>query len=237
MFPLPLFPTIPDDLESMDSRRSVQHMNTFMKNTLIRGVNNIYETACLVNNGKLAYDFLRYAITVLDMLRLHIEGDQMFFIRRNAQDTSLIDFLGIAGSYASEFSVLHDAVKDLQQKLQSWTTSPETYSCMNVRHSLETFAEPMLQSMASQRKLLGKDYMMKFSAEAELRDMITDMSVLLPFVLSHHDPATSAHWPSVAPEGLKLVPDFVNKDPMCWNFAPLDPITKQKRINRTLLSV
>jgi len=51
-------------------------MNTFMKNTLIRGVNNIYETAHFVNNDndKLAYHFLRYVIVVFDMLRLRIEG-------------------------------------------------------------------------------------------------------------------------------------------------------------------
>jgi len=104
----------------------------------------------------------------------------------------------------------------------------------------------MLQSMAKQRKALDKDSLMKFSAEAELRDMTTgnlnwlashsDMSVLLPFVLSHHDPATSAHWPSVAPEGLKLVPDFVNKDPMCWKFAPVDPVTQQRHFDGSTLS-
>ncbi|GLB37334.1 hypothetical protein LshimejAT787_0403850 [Lyophyllum shimeji] len=247
MFPLPLFPTIADDLEAMDSRQSVQHMNTFMKNTLIRGVNNVYDTASHVNNDRLAYHFLRYATVVFDILRVHIEGDQKFFSTKNAKGTSLVDFLGIADSYAAEFSVLYSAVQGMQKKLQSWIKCPATYSSVEFRKTLETFSKPMLQSMTNQRKALDRGHMMKFCAEPEMRGMITDnlhwlashsdVAVLLPFVLSHHDPATSARWPNVAPEGLKLVPEFVNKDPICWAFARFDPITKQKRSSRTLPSV
>ncbi|KAF8070374.1 hypothetical protein FPV67DRAFT_1016960 [Lyophyllum atratum] len=245
MFPLPLFPTVAVDLEGMDSRSSVQHMNTFMKNTLIRGVNNIYQTAPHVNNKSLVDPFLRYAIIVCDMLSLHLQGDQMFFTKGNAQNKSLVDFLGITAPYATESSALQNILKHMLEKLHSWTKTPGAYSYVDLQLSLKVLGTPMLQSMASQRNALNKDSLMKFVAEAELRDMITDnliwlashsdMSLLLPFVLSHHDPATSEHWPNVAPEGLGLVPDFVHKDLACWGFAPIDPITRQKRSNSSTL--
>lgn len=31
------------------------------------------------------------------------------------------------------------------------------------------------------------------------------------FVLSHHDPASSVHWPSVTPEGLEVIPQLVQE--------------------------
>ncbi|KAF5385774.1 hypothetical protein D9615_002333 [Tricholomella constricta] len=193
------------------------YINQHPQNALIRGVNSIYEAAPLANKGKLAAPFLRYVIMVSDMLRLHLEGDQMFFTRRNTQGKSIVDFLGIAESHSNNFSGLFTFLTGLQQKLKSWNKSPETYSYIDLRGSLGTLGPLMLRSMESQAKNLI--WLASHS----------DMAVLLPFVLSHHDPVTSAKWPTVAPEGLKMVPGFVKKDTPCWEFAPFDPVTKQRR--------
>ncbi|KAG5651002.1 hypothetical protein H0H81_010261 [Sphagnurus paluster] len=108
-----------------------------MKNTLIRGVNNIYATAQFASTKSLTTPFLRYTLAVCNMLCVHVQGphltcpaypstdtipgDQMFSTLRNAHGKSLVDFLGTADSYAQESSALLEFIKGLESMLLSWT--------------------------------------------------------------------------------------------------------------------
>ncbi|KAI6007664.1 hypothetical protein F5J12DRAFT_829720 [Pisolithus orientalis] len=70
----------------------------------------------------------------------------------------------------------------------------------------------------------------------------SDMTFLLPFVISHHDPNTS-YWPPVQEQGMQALPvllkaheervsvsmalfPFHALSSRCWQFAPFDPLTR-----------
>ncbi|KAG5646846.1 hypothetical protein DXG03_002223 [Asterophora parasitica] len=149
-----------------------------MKNTLIRGVNNVYSTAPLVTNNKFTPPFLRYVVIVIEILRLHLEGDQLFFTKINVQGKSIVDVLGIANSYLKDYAALLAFLQGMQQMLQKWTKTPQKFSPGDLQGSLGTLSSLMLRHMESQRKALSKDYLMKYCSDKELRDMITGESAL-----------------------------------------------------------
>lgn len=56
-----------------------------------------------------------------------------------------------------------------------------------------------------------------------------DLPFLLPFILSHHDRATSKFWPPTTPEGWAALPAFMKVHAGFWDFVPFDPTTGAKR--------
>lgn len=79
-YPLPVLPSIPDDLENLDSRYALPHLMALMKNTLIRGLNRVYACAPLVIVGQPALlPFLDYVRSLLAQLNVHLEEDATFF--------------------------------------------------------------------------------------------------------------------------------------------------------------
>lgn len=58
----------------------------------------------------------------------------------------------------------------------------------------------------------------------------SDIAVLLPFVLSHHDPRTSKFWPTITAEGLAALPMLVQIHAACWKLAPFDPVSRDAQV-------
>jgi len=47
----------------------------------------------------------------------------------------------------------------------------------------------------------------------------SDMSFLLPFILSHHDHTTSTHWPNIPEHGIKMLPSLMLSHPGYAHFT------------------
>ncbi|KAF9467378.1 hypothetical protein BDZ94DRAFT_1382522 [Collybia nuda] len=255
-FPLPLLPTIPDNLDDMDSRKSIRYINTFMKNALIRGLNNVYTLAELVEDSEtILCSFLDYALVVCDMICLHIEGtqpccDESFFTTPNSEGVALLKILG-KSSNMNDGGKMYNDIKALQQKIYAWKESPSTYSPNLLRMAVIQFAQEVYWKMEKQRgrlpnktqvESMDADVLAKAITDKALRSMIdenlqwlashSDITYLLPFVLSHHDVRTSSYWPSVSPEGLEMVPELVMVHAECWEFAPIDPVTREVKTRK-----
>ncbi|KAG6837795.1 hypothetical protein H0H93_016163 [Arthromyces matolae] len=208
-----------------------------MKNALIRGLNNLHNLAPRVLDNH-RVPFLRYASVVCDILYLHLKGDQLFLSRTNSQGKSLLACSTIEANINQDLSQLLAATSKLRNNIKSWLNAPDSYAPVHLQRSLDAIAALILAGMTNQRLVLDKDNLIQYCpTEAEIREMIHEnllwltseitISILLPFVLSHHDPSTSAYWPAVSPQGRQLVPGFVDQDSACWYFAPFDPITGQ----------
>jgi len=79
-YPLPLLPTIPDNLEDIDARHALPHLMALMKNTFIRGLTRVHACAPLVKPGHSALPpFLNYVFSLLVHLNAHLEEDATFF--------------------------------------------------------------------------------------------------------------------------------------------------------------
>jgi len=80
MFPLPMLATKPVDLDSMDSRDAFPYQLAFMKNTILRALNNIHTLARVFprDDPRLG-PFLEYIIGFCDILVLHVHMDVILF--------------------------------------------------------------------------------------------------------------------------------------------------------------
>jgi len=47
----------------------------------------------------------------------------------------------------------------------------------------------------------------------------SDMTFLLPFILSHHDRTTSAHWPDIHEDGIAMIPALILSHPGYVHFS------------------
>ncbi|TFK44464.1 hypothetical protein BDQ12DRAFT_18561 [Crucibulum laeve] len=237
MTPLKLFPTIPDELEAMDSRLALRYQNIFMKNTLIRGLNTVHEVAPQINpSHPLFQAFMEYAEIVGDMVRLHLEGDEVFFITFNGSGRSLFDILGEECN-PNDFKI-GDQLKALRQVINRWQEDQSTYVPATLQEHIQHLNSTLSTKFWDQINKVKSEYLVSVVSDERLRTMIqdnviwlvthSDMTILLPFILSHHDSKTSAHWPSVTEEGMAAMPELLKVHEGCWKFAPFDPITKQQ---------
>ncbi|KAF8893904.1 hypothetical protein BD779DRAFT_1669423 [Infundibulicybe gibba] len=231
--PLQVLPTIPDNLEVMDSRHSLRYLNTFMKNTLIYGFNRIFQLSPLISGSHPAFQaFLKYVQCYCDILKSHLEGDAMFFTSAGENKKTLRDILGPHSVPKIANNEVLDSLKEIQQSIPAWSKSPASYSCSGFQNMLG-FGTRMAIDMRQQVSAIDGDLLVKAISHEELQKKIkehmewlasrTDIAFLIPyvmsgfhntrpatlrkrnrFVLSHHDPQTSKTWPAVTEEGLIL---------------------------------
>ncbi|KAF6760120.1 hypothetical protein DFP72DRAFT_1166382 [Ephemerocybe angulata] len=244
MYPLALLPVVGDDLEKMDSRTALRYQNTFMKNALIRGLNNVYEYAGSIVDGnhKSFKEFMGYNQVVREMMQLHIDGDNLFFTTPGPNKITIDRILGGAWTSNPHRIKLKDQLNSWDKRVESWSKKPDTYRGSELRSLLDGMQDLVVKGLIElihsvKPELLAKN----FSAE-EMQAMIDDNIVwlatkgnvllLLPFCTSHHDRSTSKFWPSIAPEGLKAIPDMTKENSSVWSLAPFHPVkfTKNPKV-------
>ncbi|KIJ65771.1 hypothetical protein HYDPIDRAFT_109780 [Hydnomerulius pinastri MD-312] len=232
-YPLPLLPSTSVDINAIDSREALPCLMAFMKNTLIRGLNRIFAFSPQVSasDPKLA-PFLDYSRSVIKLLDLNLQGDYIFFTSNSAGE-SLEKALGPACN--PDFIRVRDQLAALDDVLGEWIKNYSLYSVDSLREYL-TFGPLMVSCMQSQLRALAFERISAAVSDKDLREMIqvnvewfasqSDISFLLPFVISHHDPSTSPYWPTVHEQGTEALPSLLKQHQECWQFAPLDPLTR-----------
>ncbi|KAL1742358.1 hypothetical protein HDZ31DRAFT_66051 [Schizophyllum fasciatum] len=241
MFPLATLPLInvPSNLVSEDPRLTLRHINTLMKNDLIRALNSVQSTGASISHAHPTFPaFLDYATRVCDVLESHLEGDETFF---NCKDPriggrSLFDVFGVAD--ALHIAPAIAGIKALRDSVDGWRKSPASYSTGALTDAL-LFAGPMTEGMKKQVAAIRDDVLQKAISVEDMGAMIDenliwftgrfDAAFLVPFVIAHHDPATTTAWPPLGPEAVAALPELVTVHKDLWQFAPFDPLTAAKR--------
>ncbi|KAI6098792.1 hypothetical protein EV401DRAFT_2278615 [Pisolithus croceorrhizus] len=232
-YPLPLLPILSCDIYAIDSRKALPFLMAFMKNAFIRALNHAYTISMRLPSGdpKILH-FLMYAKSVVELLQVHLEGDRLFFTTCS-DGRSLTDVLG--PDCYPDFSGVTEALITLGSILAHWTEVPSTYSSSILQEHLH-FGLSMVSHMRDQVEYLTFERISVAISDDDLHRMIqaniewltlhSDMSFLLPFVISHHDPSTSSYWPPVQEQGIQALPTLLKAHEGCWQFAPFDPLTR-----------
>ncbi|KAG1740771.1 uncharacterized protein EDB91DRAFT_1081859 [Suillus paluster] len=229
-YPLPLLPSIPDDLENLDARQALPHLMALMKNTLIRGLNRIHACAPLVIIGHPALPpFLDYVHSLLVQLDVHLEEDAAFFSANALAE--------IATSDANpDTKTIRESIISLTSLVSTWINDDSTY-CSSALCDGLSFGPPLVVVMQAQIKMLTPTLLSSIISHLDLLELIkgsvgrvserSDITFLLPFVVSHHDHTTSTHWPKIPEDGIETLPTLILSHPGCWQFAPFNPITRE----------
>ncbi|KAG0694746.1 hypothetical protein DFH29DRAFT_814997 [Suillus ampliporus] len=252
-YPLPLLPSIPDDLENLDTRHALPHLMALMKNTLIRGLNRIHACAPLVIIGHPALPpFLDYVRSLLVQLDVHLEEDATFF--------SANALAAIATSDANpDTQTIRESIVSLTSLVSTWINvgvslsfrsqfitreQDDTFYCPSTLCDGLSFGPALVAVMQAQIKTLTPTLLDSIISRLDLFELITssvnrvgersDMTFLLPFVVSHHDHTTSTHWPKIPEDGIEAFPTLILSHPGCWQFAPFNPITRE---TQSLISI
>lgn len=145
----PLLPIISDDLASLDPRVALRYQNTFMKNALIRGLNDIYLAASTINDGEHPNfrEFMEYAQMVCEMIKLHLRGDDVFFTTPNSDGQSLTDILGEDCTLPSTIAL---QISSLDEMIHSWNKCPSSYTPSELVDFLQNIEEPIVTGMRKQ---------------------------------------------------------------------------------------
>ncbi|KAF9482202.1 hypothetical protein BDN70DRAFT_930180 [Pholiota conissans] len=232
MFPLPLLNTVPDNLEKMRARTALQYQNAFMKNTLVRALNNIYDAAPRVKSSHPAFaSFMGYIEMVCDVASLHIQGDEVFAQSLAQHCKSYRWPTNKSGPAAL------NALKSLRHTASDWKKDGRSYNAGHIQKSLNGMEAVLLEVVHKQVPKFSGDAVPSTISDDKISELVTenmvwlmtnsDVHILVPFCMTHHDVKTSKHWPPVTEEGVQAMPDLVKEFASHWTFAPFDPITRR----------
>ncbi|KAJ8591599.1 hypothetical protein M405DRAFT_814116 [Rhizopogon salebrosus TDB-379] len=231
-YPLPLLPSIPDDLENIDARHALPHLMALMKNTFIRGLNRIHACAPLITTHHPALPpFLDYVRSLLMHLNVHLEEDATFF------STSALAEI-VTSEANPDTEAIRESIASLLSLVSDWIKDESTY-CSSILCDGLSFGTRLVAVMQVQIKVLTPALLSSIISHSDLLELITgsvgrigehsDMTFLLPFVLSHHDHATSTYWPNIHKDGIAMLPTLILGHPGCWQFAPFNPLTRENQ--------
>ncbi|KAF8160881.1 hypothetical protein B0H34DRAFT_806320 [Crassisporium funariophilum] len=235
MFPLALLPTIPDSLEKMQAGQELRYQNTFMKNALIRALNIVYDIAGTFKVGSQPSfnQFMDYAGIVCDMMSLHLKGDEVFVKALSEQCKS---FRSVS---SKDVAKVRDALGSLRRYIGDWNKDIRSYQQKRLLDCLKGLEAPLSELLHNQVKSFSSDAVTRGISDKILKAMIkenmiwlggnSDISILLPFCMSHHDTHTSKYWPPITKEAINAMPELVKSHSTLWRFAPFDPVTRQRK--------
>ncbi|KJA20014.1 hypothetical protein HYPSUDRAFT_189180 [Hypholoma sublateritium FD-334 SS-4] len=233
MFPLPLIPTVPDDLAKMNARRALPQQNSFMKNALIRALNGIYEYAPRASPAQPAFGaFMEYIEIVCDMTALHIQGDEIF---SNSLSSHCKAYQGPSKRHSSmaqnELSSFRRLACDWKKNGGKSYQASQIHSALNgmegvlievLHKQVPKFTEAAVPASISDEQMLGliTDNMVWLTSNSEI-------CILLPFCMAHHDVRMSKYWPPVNLDAIQAMPELVEQNKSLWKFSPFDPISRR----------
>ncbi|KAJ2931298.1 hypothetical protein H1R20_g5828, partial [Candolleomyces eurysporus] len=240
MYPLTLLPVVPDDLNTMEV--ALRYQTSFMKNALIRALNNVYEQAQRIGDGghQDFKPFMAYCRIVGDMLRLQYEGDDLFFAKSGTNKVSLDQILGGAWTKSPHWKKVPETLKTWDNKLQEWLENPTTYRGTDLRALLDEMEVPLNKGLFELIEVAKPEILSQKFSDEEMHAMIgehilwlssnSDVTILLPFCTSHHDPLTSNFWPIITEEGLAALPELAEQHSSQWALAPFDPVKRVRNL-------
>ncbi|KAJ8521190.1 hypothetical protein ONZ45_g2099 [Pleurotus djamor] len=210
-YPLQALPTKPEQIATMDhfsSRERLKLEMAFMKNVFAQALNTLHKVAPAVEASRSAFvPFLDYAGLTSAFLLLHIEGDGAFHRHEPSENGKTIQ--SVLGNACNPPT---DGIVGEVKKLQAMIETLRKVAAIDSKKLAEQFSEEALNKMMF-------DNMTWFGQQA-------GVEALIPYIISHHDTATSKHWPCIPPEALAALPELVKKNSACWQFAPMHPTTK-----------
>ncbi|KAG2131708.1 uncharacterized protein EDB93DRAFT_932026 [Suillus bovinus] len=229
-YPLPVLPSIPDDLETLDSRCALPHLMALMKNTFIRGLNRVHACAPLVIVGHpTLLPFLDYVRLLLTQLNVHLEEDTTFFSANALAEVSLTEV-------NPDTKAIKKSVVSLLCLVSTWIMDESKFCSSALREGL-SFGPALVAIMQAQIRALTPSLLSSIISHLDLLELIaasvgriserSDMTFLLPFIVSHHDRTTSAHWPKLPKGCFEMFPTFILNHSRCWQFAPYNPLTHE----------
>ncbi|TFY78576.1 hypothetical protein EWM64_g5442 [Hericium alpestre] len=174
---------------------------------------------------------LTYAAKVCDLLAVHLQGDAQFFMH-----PSLRKILGPA--CAPDISAVLGKVAQLRAAVDKWMKQSADFDGAKLVAAL-AFGDEVAGKMKTQVMAVDSKRLAAGMKEDELKQMMqaniewfasqSDIVFLIPFLLSHHDRATSTHWPPITSEGRAALPGLVQQYARCWEMAPFDCVTGKKK--------
>ncbi|KAH9963812.1 hypothetical protein BC827DRAFT_91554 [Russula dissimulans] len=215
MFPLPMLKTIPEDLENMDSRYTLPYHLAFMKNTILRALNNIHAHASeLQHDDPRLVPFLEYIVGFCDVVVLHIHTDECLFRNPVVTGVALGKVLG-EGCTQNMEKVLKGVTR-LKNLAKKYVKHPGDYNGQKIIARLYDFSEEFSARSWAQIHSIDVTHLMSVCSETEMRHRLqqlvasflgqSNVAFLIPFIYSHHDRETSEHWPTMNREVRLTIP-------------------------------
>lgn len=237
-FPLDTLPVWPGDLDAKDPFELVPQLMSLMKNTLIRGMNNIHQIAGEIGSSHPSFkDYLSYVSLFCNLMRAHFQGDSRFFKHCTESGESLEVIL--SGACNPDTQIFQESLEHLRTIVQGYTENPAIYSAMSVRECL-AFGPKMVKQMRTQIEAIRPEELRKHFSPHAIKEMVqesmkslgdnTELAFLVPYIFAHHDPATSQYWPPSPEDGEAKLRAILKAYEGVWQFAPFDPITREVRL-------
>jgi len=225
------------NLDSMDSRYAVRYHLAFMKNTVLRALNNIHVRALtLPRDDPRLRAFFEYIVGLCDVLVLHVDTDKDLFREPVIAGVALEKLLG-EGCVQDMRKVVKGA-KKLKKLAQKYVKRPGRYDGSRIIARLSFAEEFSARSWAQLHSFDGSGLVLACSEEEMrhgIRRIITsflersDATFLVPFIHSHHDRKTSTYWPPINSEDRMTVPCLAKVHSGFWELAPFDVLTGRER--------
>ncbi|THV06687.1 hypothetical protein K435DRAFT_451282 [Dendrothele bispora CBS 962.96] len=235
-----LLPVVAEDISASSARDHLVCVNALMKNTLIRALNQILQLVPSIQSGQSPafVGFMEYVVVFCDMTCLHLSGDERFLTTPNAEGIALVEVFGPECNPNGKS--LRERLEKLREVASSFKESPAEADMSKLEVLLGDGGE-LGKMMKKQLELMGDKNLGKDIKDEVLRNMIqenigwisqnSDITVLLPFIVAHHDPSTAGGWPQIPPEGLAELPKMVEVRAECWKFAPFNPVSGEKNVS------
>lgn len=228
------------DLDSMDSRYAVRYHLAFMKNTILRALNNIHTHALtLPHDDPRLRAFFEYIVGVCDVLVLHIDTDKDLFHTPVVAGVTLEKLLDKA--CVQDMGKVTEGAMKLKELAWKYAKRPELYKASRIVARL-SFAEEFSARSWAQLHSIDGSRLVPVCSEEEmrhgLRRIITsfleksDAAFLVPFIHSHHDRKTSTYWPPISSEDRLTVRCLAKVHSRSWELAPFDVFTGRERGSR-----
>jgi len=224
----------------MDSRYAVRYHLAFMKNTILRALNNIHTHALtLPLDDPLLSAFLEYIMGLCDVLVLHIDTDKVLFYTRVIAGVALEKLLD-EGCVQDMRKVVTGA-KELKELAREYAERPELYDGSEIIARL-SFAEEFSARSWAQLHSIDASRLVLVCSEEDMRyglcyiiTLFLERSYapfLVPFIHSHHDRKTSTYWPPIRAEDRMTVPCLAKVHSRSWELAPFDIFTGREQGSR-----
>ncbi|KAI9457094.1 hypothetical protein BJY52DRAFT_1187513 [Lactarius psammicola] len=239
---------------------AIRYHLAFMKNTILRALNNIYTHALELRCGDARLEaFLEYVARFCDALVLQIRGENMLsscirqYSKRchvHAADERLFGSPVII-DVALEKLLSEGCVQDMRKVVQGaeqlkklakkYAKLLGDYDGREIVAHL-SFSEEFAARSWAQLHSLDSGRLEEVCSEMEMRRGLrqitdsfvrqSDVAFLVPFIHSHHDRETSHYWPTVTPEGRLTLPCLAKTYAKSWELAPFDVNTGMRRERR-----
>jgi hypothetical protein len=202
-YPLPVLPSIPDDLEHLDSRYALPHLMALMKNTLVRGLNRVHACAPLVIVGHPALlPFLDYVRSLLAQLNLHLEEDSTFFSANALAEVATTET-------NPDTTTIRKSIISLTSLVSAWILvgislpfhsqfitrkQDESNYCSSALCEGLSFGPPLVTVMQAQIRALTPTLLSPIISHLDLLELITGANLLIPVsrILKVWQPASVA---------------------------------------------